>query len=503
MSRLMVERRFLAEYARTPVNLLALVVVPAVFVVVVTGPLSRAAEVLGAPDPSGVATVSAGWTAGFLTGIAMYFHIATTRAADRALVIAGMRPWRVVTARLATGAALAVVGSLAALLALGSRDLSSVTARAIVGTFLFAGVYLGIGAVAGAVAPDPVNGTATILVIWILDAFFGPVLSDSGQRVTRVLPTHDISVWMAQLPVGHISSGRALALGAGWALTALVAAVAVLCLRVRQHGARASQSRSGGLVVQVRAATLAAVRASRRDPVLWVLLAVVPAVFVVFAQLTTPHSPTSVTVTDAGVTGPRMFDVFDIHAGTMTPIAVASLAALAGVFALVDSRAGDARLVVAGMRPIAALAARVGVLLAAATLAAGVTLAVSAPFFQAAQWPWFAISVLLIALTYALLGALVAPLVGRVAAVLLAFLVPFLDLGIGQSPMLASQPAGWAHWLPSYPAYRLLIDSGLSREFDSTWEVFAAVAWIAVLAIVLTFVSRAGRELAGGGESRT
>lgn len=255
---------------------------------------------------------------------------------------------------------------------------------------------------------------------------------------------------------------------------------------------RVCRSRAPTVSSSRYAATLAAVRASGRNPVLWVLLAVVPAVFVVFAQLTTPHSPTSVTVTDAGVTGPRTFDVFDIHAGTMTPIAVASLAALAGVFALADSRAGDARLVVAGMRPTAALAARVAVLMAAATLAAGVTLAVSAPFFHAAQWAWFAMSVLLIALTYALLGALVAPLVGRVAAVLLAFLVPFLDLGIGQSPMLASQPAGWAHWLPSYPAYRLLIDSGLSQRFDSTSEVLMAAGWILVLAAVLTVVSRAG-----------
>jgi hypothetical protein len=38
----------------------------------------------------------------------------------------------------------------------------------------------------------------------------------------------------------------------------------------------------------------------------------------------------------------------------------------------------------------------------------------------------------------------IAPVFGRVAGVFIAFLIPFIDVGIGQSPMLHGEPAGWA-----------------------------------------------------------
>jgi hypothetical protein len=40
-----------------------------------------------------------------------------------------------------------------------------------------------------------------------------------------------------------------------------------------------------------------------------------------------------------------------------------------------------------------------------------------------------------VAVTCALIGVIIGPLLGKVAGVFVAFLIPFLDLGIIQSPM--------------------------------------------------------------------
>ena len=47
---------------------------------------------------------------------------------------------------------------------------------------------------------------------------------------------------------------------------------------------------------------------------------------------------------------------------------------------------------------------------------------------------------------------LLGPLLGRVSGVFVAFLLPFVDLGIGQSPMLRSEPLAWAKLLPGTAA---------------------------------------------------
>ena len=93
MTTLLFVRRFLADYARNPVNPLVLVLVPVVFVVVAAGSMAEAAKLLGGTGPS-VETAAAGWAAGFLAGIALYFQLRAARAADRRLV-SGRHPLRI------------------------------------------------------------------------------------------------------------------------------------------------------------------------------------------------------------------------------------------------------------------------------------------------------------------------------------------------------------------------------------------------------------------------
>jgi hypothetical protein len=483
--------RFLVDYARNPVNLLLLVVVPVVFVVVAAGSLVDAATLFGSVNPAAVATATAGWAAGFIAGIAMYFQTSAARDADRGLVIAGLAARRLVAARLLTGLGLAVLASAAALAALWLRAGLDDPVRAVAGTLMFALIYLGIGATVGAVVRNPVNGTVLILFVWIVDVFFGPTMGSSAAAVgTRALPTHFVTLWMADLPLHHGGRLGDLGVAVAWTVAAMAVAFAVVAATVHISRRHRLAARSGSVRDQLTAASRMGWRDWRRNPVLWVLLVAVPAVFILLAQAITPHRPTSITVAENGARAARIFDVYNLHAGTMAPVAVASLATLAGLFVVLDTGQGDRRLALVGLRPGVALAARLVVIGLATALATAVSLAVAATVFDPRQWGWYAAANALIAVTYALLGVLIAPIFGRIAGVFIAFLIPFIDLGLGQSPMLRGEPAGWARYLPGYGAYRVLIDGGLTDGFDETRSLLIALAWIAALAVAATVLVR-------------
>lgn len=478
-------RRFLTAAARTPVNLLTLVLVPAVFVVVASAPLADAAELLGGPGGPAVQTATAGWAAGFISAIGMYFQTREARAADRRLVQAGLVPSRLVAARMATGLTLALIAAAAALLALAARTgLSDEPGRAVAGTLMYAVIYLAIGALIGVLVEGPVNGTVLVLFVWILDVFFGPVLGAADRPVTRLLPTHFVTLWMVDLPSGH--GGRIGDLG--WALLWAAAAMTVAWAVVAATSRTARTRRQGG---QLGAGVRMSLREAARNRVLWALLVAVPIVFVLLAVATTPDEPTTMSVRENGRTVLREFWLPDIHGGTMAPIAIGSLACLAGLFTVLDGRTGDRRLTLAGFRLLPLLAARLTVIGLGALLATAASLAVTATVFEARQWGWYITANTLIAFTYALIGVLLGPLFGRVGGVLIAFLLPFIDLGIEQSPMLHPTPPTWAHALPGYGASRTLTDAALTPGFDELAALLIALGWLAGLvpAVILLFRS--------------
>ena len=92
---------------------------------------------------------------------------------------------------------------------------------------MFAAIYLAFGAIVGATVPNPVNGTLVLLFVWIIDVFFGPTLSASQSLLTRVLPTHFVSLWTVDLPRGHGGPGE-LAVSLLWTLVALAVAFGVV-----------------------------------------------------------------------------------------------------------------------------------------------------------------------------------------------------------------------------------------------------------------------------------
>jgi len=122
-------------------------------------------------------------------------------------------------------------------------------------------------------------------------------------------------------------------------------------------------------------------------------------------------------------------------------------------------------------------------------------MAVTATVFDAKQWPAYIGTNLLIAAIYALIGVVIGPLLGKVAGVFVAFLIPFLDLGIIQSPMLRPVPQQWAQFLPGYGVTRVLFDTSLTTGFDVIGSLLLGLGWLAGLLIM------AGVVLARGGKS--
>jgi hypothetical protein len=121
MTSALLARRFLADYVRNPVNLLMLVLVPAVFTGVAAGSIADAARLLGGPGGARMQETTAAWSAAFVAALAAYFQMRAARDADRRLVLAGLPPWRLAAARAATGLALAVLASAAAVVTLAPR----------------------------------------------------------------------------------------------------------------------------------------------------------------------------------------------------------------------------------------------------------------------------------------------------------------------------------------------------------------------------------------------
>ena len=488
MTAVVFVRRFLTDYARYPVNLVLLAVVPVVFVVVVAGSMADAAKLLGGVGGPAVETATAGWAAAFLAGIAMYFQTAATRDTDRRVVIAGLPAPRLVLARLLTGFTLAVGASTAALVALGWRTGIDHPALVIAGTLMFAVIYTALGAVVGALVRNPVNGTVIVLFIWIIDVMFGPAMGSADRIATRWLPTHFVTLWMVDLPSGHGGRLGDLGIAVVWTLTAVATAWVIVVARTRS--AHSHVRRTGRVVSdQLAAALRTAWRDARRNPAMWALFVFVPAVFILAAYAVTPNKPITITLTEHGRSFARAVGMPAVHGATMAPIAVASLAALLGLFGVLDSRDGDRRAAFAGLRVKALLGARLGVLMLTALAATAVSMGTTALVFHAVRWPTYIAANILIALTYGLIGALLAPIFGRVGGTFIAFLVPFLDLAIVQSPMLHPTPTALSHWLPGYGGSRMLLDAALTRGFDETLPLLIGLGWLLALgtAVALTY----------------
>jgi hypothetical protein len=231
-------------------------------------------------------------------------------------------------------------------------------------------------------------------------------------------------------------------------------------------------------------------REYRRNLALWVLLVVLPLSFITLSIACTPDEPAPVELVNAGRRTVALLSMVDVHGALLGAITVAFLAGLAGLFVVLGSAQADRRLVLAGYRPSEVLAARLGVIVFAAVLVSAVSLLVTAFSFQAQVWSTFGLATVAVAVTYAMIGVLLGPMVGRVGGLYLMFLLPFLDVGLAQNVMFGAAPPSWAAWMPAHGAVRVLIDGAFTSTFDEAGGLLLATAWIVGLSAVAVLVFR-------------
>jgi hypothetical protein len=240
---------------------------------------------------------------------------------------------------------------------------------------------------------------------------------------------------------------------------------------------------------RVASATRLAFQEQRRRPLLLILLVGLPFFFITRAIAQTEELPRAIGLPggDSVVTTMR-----DIHGADMAAITIAFLAALVGMFTMQSARQADRRLVVAGFRPVEALAPRVFVVTAATALVVAVSLAVTALSFSPELWAPFVAGNVLVGLIYALAGALAGAAVGKVGATYLVLFAVMLDLGIVQNPMFGSgEPPDWGVALPGYGPGRVIVDAAFSSEFHAWGALALGLAWVAVLlAAVIVVLGR-------------
>lgn len=468
--------RYLAEYARRPLNVVLLAVVPVTFVTLSAGAIADFADVLGGfTDLGTIEAATAGWAASLLAGIAGFFHVTGSRDTDRRLAAAGAGTVRVVAARLASAFGLAAVAGTGALAALALRTGIADSPRVIGVTFLMALVYLGIGSTVGALVQSEINGSLIVVFVWMFDVFFGPAMGGTA-GIIRIFPLHYPTLVVTDVASGHSGPLGDLGLSALWAVAALAIGAVALVATTRTAPLAAPMIR--GPWRRVAVALRYGFRDYRRNLVLWVLLVGLPVAFITLSIAVTPNDPAPVELVENGQRGLQILAMDNLHGAIMVPITVGFLAGLAGLFVALGSAEGDRRLVLAGYRPLEVLAARIGVIVFAALLTTAVALTVTGASFSPQNWVTFAIANILTATTYGMIGVLAGPRLGLLGGLYVMLALPFIDIGIAQNAMFDAAPPAWAVVMPAHGAIRVLLDGAFTPSLDEYRALALAIAWL-------------------------
>ncbi|MGB9987569.1 hypothetical protein [Salarchaeum japonicum] len=221
----------------------------------------------------------------------------------------------------------------------------------------------------------------------------------------------------------------------------------------------------------------ATVKQFGRTPVLLALLIALPAYFVGLLGYVLPDAPITVQV-------PGMTVRTTLVNGTLpmlAALAAAMVAGIAGLFLTVDTLDADGWLSLAGLPARTLFVARALALAGAAVLAAAGASAVLGLHVVPDQPVVFVASVVVLAVTYGLLGAVVGVLTSRPAGVYVMLFGPAIDLFLFHSP-LATDPPIWAAAFPGRYAGVAAMDAAFSA--DPNWSALAwGVAYLAVTAV--------------------
>ncbi|NNF53015.1 MAG: ABC transporter permease [Acidimicrobiales bacterium] len=487
MNTLLFSRRWLADYCRRPLNVVLLVAVPVIFVTLSAGSLAEFADLLGGTTDLGVVeAATAGWAASVLAGVAGFFHVAGTRDADRRLAGAGGGAVQVVASRMGSTLTLALLASAGALAALRVRTDVADAPRVIGATVVFAVIYAGFGVVVAAFVRSEMNGSLIIVFTWIFDVFFGPAMGGTATAI-RFFPLHFPTLVVTDVASGHSGPLGDLGLAVAWAAVSVAAAVVALGVTT---GVRRSAAKGSPAQLRWLAGLRSASQQLRRMPVMWILIIGLPVAFISTSIAITPDDPIPVELAEGGVRSLQILSMIDVHGAIMVPITVAFLGSLAGLFVILDSAEADRRLSLTDYRPADILTFRMVVIAAAATVATLVSIAVTAVSFSPENWSLFIAANLMVALTYATIGVMVGPILGRLGGLYVLLVLPFIDIGLAQNPMFDAAPPSWARLLPGHGSVRVMTDAAFTAGFDETGAALAAVAWLFALGVAAAVAFR-------------
>lgn len=203
-----VSRRFVSEQLRAPLTLVLLVVIPAFFVLIFAGVLGEFAQALGGKLATQSATaISAGWATAFLAGTLAFFQVASSRGADRRLALAGFGAGRVALSRIVASIALCIVVGAVAFLTLWLRSGIGHPLHAAVAILGFAAIYIGVGAIVGALVSGALEGSLLVGLVFAIDAFTGPQMTSGGGLGELFSPTRNAANLLIAAGGGQGSPG--------------------------------------------------------------------------------------------------------------------------------------------------------------------------------------------------------------------------------------------------------------------------------------------------------
>ena len=225
---------FTREQLRTPLTLVLLVAIPAFFVLIFADVLAQFSDALGGTLATRSATsISAGWAAAFLAGTLGFFEVTSSRGADRRLAAAGLGAARVAVSRIAASLVLAASVAAVAFVTLWLRSGIGHPLHAAVAIMAFAAIYIGIGALIGALVVAPLEGSLLVILAWSLDVMSGPQMTSATGRLGAFTPTRDAANLLIAAGGGEGSRAADWLGVAGWALGSLAVAIAAFWLAAR------------------------------------------------------------------------------------------------------------------------------------------------------------------------------------------------------------------------------------------------------------------------------
>lgn len=220
-----------------------------------------------------------------------------------------------------------------------------------------------------------------------------------------------------------------------------------------------------------------------RNYVLIALLIVLPISFITLAFAVTQDVEMPVRTLVDGETTTVMRGMPAVHGIIMTPITSALIAGLAGLFLMREAKDTDGRLAVVGYRARQVITARFGILVAITLIVTGISVGVMLVDFRPEHLWWFVAAMVVVSVTYGLIGMLVGAVFDRLAGMWLMLILPMLDIGLFQDPLfIQSDPDWWMKLLPGYWPVRVMVDTGLTADVDTALFLVWAVGYLLVVA---------------------